>query len=105
MGTGQIRGYLKCNEEVNNTEYVLFHCPSARFILDILSGLIIIILGTKLSIDVRASLINYYKIKRELDTKKNRKYCDTLMIIARRAGYSMGPDFYGRLKQQKKVSN
>ena len=45
-------------------------------------------LGIKISIDIEAALINYYKNKRKIDTKNKRKYCDTVMVIARRVIYA-----------------
>ena len=32
---GKIRKCLKCDEEVNNTEHSLFHCPVVKFIWDL----------------------------------------------------------------------
>ena len=56
--TGKIRGCLGCNGEANNTEHVLYHCPLARFIWDIVRDLMRIMIGTYKSIDVRATMIN-----------------------------------------------
>ena len=46
-------------------------------------------LGIKISIDIQAALINYYKNKRKIDTKNKGKYCDTVMVIARRVIYTL----------------
>ena len=56
--TGMIRGCFRCNEKVNNTEHVLYHCPIARFIWDIVRDLMRIMIGTKIRIDVKGALIN-----------------------------------------------
>ena len=55
--TGKIRGFLRCNEEANNTEHVLYHCPLANFIWDIVRDLMRIMIRTNKRIGVRAALI------------------------------------------------
>ena len=43
---GYIREYLKHYREVSNTEHVVFHCPSAKFIWDLVMDKNLIILET-----------------------------------------------------------
>lgn len=43
----------------------------------------------KIRIDVRDALINFFKIKRDVDNKRNRKFYETIMVIARTVIYSL----------------
>ena len=82
--TGKTRGCLGCNEEVNNTEHVTYHCPLARFVWDIVRDLMRIMICTERRIDEKAAMINYNILEKNINDKKNRKYCNTLMVIDRR---------------------
>ena len=75
-------------EETNNTEHVAFHCPLAKFIWDIVKDIILITLGIKIYIDVKAALIKFWKINKENNNKRNRKFCNTLIVIARKVIYT-----------------
>ena len=70
--TGKIRGCLRCNEEVNNTEHVTYYCPFARFIWNIVRYLMRITVGNKKRIDEKATMINYNTHEKNMNNKKNR---------------------------------
>ena len=74
---------------VNNTKHVTYHCPLARFIWGIVRDLMRIMIGTKRRIDEKAAMINYYTLEKNMNKKKNRKYCNTLMVVARRIIYTL----------------
>ena len=76
-------------EEVNNTEQVIYHCQLASFIWDIVRDLMRILVRTKKIIDVRAALINYYTLENCIENKKSRKYFKTLILIARKVIYTL----------------
>ena len=65
--TGKIRGCLRCNEEANNTDHVIYHCSLARFIWDIVRDLMRIMIGTEKRIDEKATLINYYTLEKKYE--------------------------------------
>ena len=48
-----------------------------------------IIIGTKKRTEVKVALINYYTFENGIENKKNRQYCNTLMVIARRVIYTL----------------
>jgi len=83
--TGKIRGCQRYNKEANNTEHLLYHCPLARFIGDIVR----IMIRTNKSIDVRAALIDCYYLEYDIENKRNRKYCNILMLIAKIIIYNL----------------
>ena len=51
--------------------------------------LIRIMIRTKKRIDDKAALINYYTLEKDMNNKKNRKYCKTLISLARRIIYTL----------------
>ena len=63
---------MKIDDEVNNTEHSLVHCPVAKFIWDLTGDLIRIIIGRSINIDVTLAFFNFYTIKRDMENKRKR---------------------------------
>ena len=47
-----------------------------------------IMIETEKRIDEKAALINYYTLEKDMNNK-NRKYCNKLMLVARRIIYTL----------------
>ena len=45
-------------------------------------------IGTTIRIDVRTALINYYSLDKKIENKRNRLYCNILLVIATRVIYT-----------------
>ena len=46
-------------------------------------------IDSTINIDVRAALLNFYTIKRDMENRRNRLYINTLLVIARRVIYTL----------------
>ena len=86
---GKIRNCLECVEEVNNIEHVIYHCPVAKFVWDVTGDLIRIMTGVSINVNVRAALLNFYTIRKDMENKKKSLYINTLLVIAKRVIYTL----------------
>ena len=48
-----------------------------------------IMIGTERRIDEMTAMTNYYTLDKNMNNKKNRKYCNTLMVVARIIIYTL----------------
>ena len=86
---GKVRNCLKCDDEINNTKYSLFHCLIVQFIWDLIGDLMRIMIGSSINIEVRVVLLKFYTIKRDMENWRNRLYINTLLVIDRRVIYTL----------------
>ena len=53
--TGTVRYCLKCDEEIDNKLHTFFHCPVATFMWDIFRDIIKLLLGVRITFNMRTT--------------------------------------------------